>query len=368
MASRPVYLDCNASMPMRPEAVAACMEGLALAGNPASVHAPGRKARAALERARAVIAGAVGADARNVVLTSGATEANFLAMSQTSGRRAVSAVEHPSILEAGAAARIGVDRNGIIDPASLDIALSSGPTLVSIMLVNNETGVIQDIEALSGQIREAGALLHVDAVQALGRIPVDIDRLGADMISISAHKIGGPRGIGALVLRDGLEIDAVFRGGGQERRRRGGTENVAGAMGFAAAIDAVAGDETVRIAALRERLEGALAGEAEIVARDVARVINCTALAMPGVSSAVQVMNFDLEGIAISAGSACSSGKVSRSHVLDAMGTEREIADSTIRVSIGWTTTEAEIDRFTDVWRAILARCATRRVPVSGSA
>ncbi|MCB9945190.1 MAG: cysteine desulfurase [Geminicoccaceae bacterium] len=341
--------------------MSAYWEGAAIVGNPSSVHVFGRRSRAALERARRVIARAVGGPSAGTILTSGATEANGLALAQAGGGPILtSAIEHPSVLDARDALRLGCNGDGLVDPDDLAVAMERyHPALVSVMLANNEIGTVQPMEALAAIVHEYDALLHVDAVQALGRMDVDMSGLGADMLSISAHKIGGPKGVGALVVRDGLDIAPNMRGGGQEQRRRSGTEHVAGAMGFAAAIDAIDSRERERIRQLRDALENALAGEAVIVARQAPRIPNTSAIAMPGVTSAIQVMSLDLDGVAVSSGSACSSGKVSRSHVLEAMGVDEAIISSTIRVSLGWDTSDRDIECFIEAWRRVRNRCGS---------
>lgn len=357
MTLRETYLDWNATAPLRPEAAAAMRETMAHCGNPSSVHRWGRAARQAIEAARDRIAALVPGD---VTFTSGGTEANHLALLGTGPRRVlVSAVEHGSVLQAvPTAERIPVDHDGILDLAALDALLSSGPpALVSVMLANNETGVIQPLTDIVEIAHARGALVHTDAVQAAGKIPLDT---GADILTLSAHKIGGPQGVGAVVSR--VELAPMIRGGGQERGRRAGTENLVGIAGFAAAAEAaLAGTaDYERVGGLRDRLEAALPG-AVVVGAEAPRLPNTSAIAMPGMAAETQVIAFDLAGVMVSAGAACSSGKVGPSHVLAAMGIAPEIANSTIRVSLGWTTTEADIDRFIDTWTALRARRDRRR-------
>jgi cysteine desulfurase len=359
------YLDYNASAPMS-EAVADAMTAAArLWGNPSSVHAYGRKTRAVLEDARAAVAEAVGARPGQVVFTSGATEANALALRGCGRRRVlVSAVEHDSVLNAvSAAERIPVDGDGVVDLDRLRAMLADGggDTVVSVMLANNETGVIQPLEAVVALAKEAGALVHCDAVQGPGRIQVDFEALGVDLLSLSAHKLGGPQGVGALIQRRAGTIAAEIRGGGQERGLRGGTENVTGIAGFGAAARAVPqvlarADEVAR---LRDGLEArvrALAPDAVIFGARAQRLPNTACIALPGVGAEAQVMALDLAGVAVSAGSACSSGKIKTSHVLGAMGVPASLAGSAIRVSIGPATGGADIETFMAAWGKLAAR------------
>jgi cysteine desulfurase len=370
MLRRETYLDWNATAPLRPEAITAVTAALARGGNPSSVHRAGRAARQSIEQARAAVAALVGASSDGVVFTSGGTEANHLALLGCGRRRVlVSAVEHSSVLQAVPdAERIPVDGNGIVDLDGLSamLAADAGPALVSVMLANNETGVMQPLTQIAAIAHGHGALVHCDAVQAAGKIPVDIAELGADFVSLSAHKIGGPPGIGALVLAGRAEVTALQRGGGQERGRRAGTENLPGIVGFAAAaIAATAGiDEYDRVRALRDRLEAAATAavpEAFVLGAAASRLPNTTALALPGVAAETQVIGLDLDGVMVSAGAACSSGKVGPSHVLAAMGLPPEIAGCTIRVSLGWATTDDDISHFLDTWTALAQRLTRHR-------
>ena len=359
------YLDWNATAPLRPEAAAAIAAALDRCGNPSSVHRWGRAARQVVERAREAVAALIGADPEGVVFVSGGTEANHLALLGSSRERVlVSAVEHNSVLQAiPAAERIAVDADGIVDLADLDrqLAADPRPALVSVMLANNETGVIEPVAEIAAIAHRHGALFHCDAVQAAGKIPVDTGAIGADLLSLSAHKLGGPPGIGALIVGGTTEIQAMIRGGGQERGRRAGSENLPGIAGFAAA--AVTAAERIAdydgVQQLRDRLEAAIAAnapEAIVVGPKVPRLPNTTALALPGVSAETQVIALDLDGVMVSAGAACSSGKVGPSHVLAAMGAGAEITGSTIRISLGWSTTEAEIEHFLAAWTALYRR------------
>jgi cysteine desulfurase len=349
---------------MRQEAVAAMSAALTLCGNPSSVHRWGRRARQAVAAARESVAKLVKATPEEVVFTSGGTEANALALAAFPERRLiVSAIEHDSVLAAApAAARIPVTPSGVIDLAALEQQLASDPcpALVSVMLANNETGVVQPVAAAAQIAHRRGALLHCDAIQGPGRIAVDIAAQGADLVTLSAHKIGGPMGVGAVVARGGLELRALIKGGGQERQRRAGTENVPGIIGFGAAAEAAATSEAVRrMEALRDEAERRLielAPEAVVFGREAPRLPNTLCIAMPGVASATQVIALDLAGVMVSAGAACSSGKVTRSHVLDAMGAPPALAESAIRISLGWSTSEAEIDHLIEAWGALYAR------------
>jgi cysteine desulfurase len=368
-----VYLDWNATTPLRPEAKAAMTSAWELAGNPSSVHAEGRQARRLVEDARAAVANALGAAARNVTFTSGGTEANTLALgpgprragSPPMRRLLISAVEHPSVLTGGRfppelIGRIGVTPDGVIDLNDLRRKLADGsPALVSIMAANNETGAIQPIAEAAGIVHQAGCLLHVDAVQAFGKIPLDIRELGADLLSLSAHKIGGPKGIGALVATEDVEgIEPLLRGGGQERGYRAGTENVAGIVGFGGAIAAAMAalkTDAPRLEALRNRLERSLkqVSGAIVFSERALRLPNTTLFTMPGLRAETAVIGFDLAGIAVSSGSACSSGKVQPSHVLEAMGFGPKIAQGAVRLSMGWSTSKTDIDRALEAWRKL---------------
>jgi len=360
---RETYLDWNATTPLRPEAATAIAGALALGGNPSSVHANGRAARQLVERSRAAVAALVGAAPDGVVFTSGGTEANHLALLGSGRARVlVSAVEHSSVLQAVPEAEcIPVDRDGIVAGAALAALLVADerPAVVSVMLANNETGVIQPVRALADIAHAHGALFHCDAVQAAGKIPVPLAGLGADLVTLSAHKVGGPAGAGALLLAPGVEVAPLQRGGGQERYRRAGTENLAGIAGFAAAASVCDPAEYGRVRDLRDRLEAALPSDAVVIGTGTLRLPNTSAIAMLGVPAETQVIALDLDGVMVSAGAACSSGKVGPSHVLAAMGLAPDIANSTIRVSLGWSTSEADIAHFLDAWSALYRR--TRR-------
>ena len=367
-----IYLDWNATTPLRPEARAAMAAAWELVGNPSSVHAEGRQARRLVEEARAAVGAAVGALPRNVVFTSSGTEANALALAPglRSGARGpiqrllASAVEHASVLAGGrfsaqAVSKIAVTGSGVLDLDDLRRLLASGPALVSIMAANNETGALQPIREAAEIVHEAGGLLHVDAIQALGKMPFDVKMIGADLATLSAHKVGGPKGVGALVVAEGLTgLEPLLRGGGQELGRRAGTENVAGIAGFGAAVRAAMATrdtESVRMEQLRNRLERGLRQSEGLTlfAEEVARLPNTTLFTAPGLKAETAVIGFDLEGVAVSSGSACSSGKVQPSHVLQAMGFADQMAHGAVRLSLGWSTSEADIDYCLKAWRKL---------------
>ena len=368
MKKTPVYLDHNATTPVRPEAIRAMTEVMANVGNPSSIHGFGRAARRVLEDSREAVAALVGAPAASLVFTSGGTEANNLALRGTGARTVlVSAVEHPSVPAAAPeAGRIPVNADGVVDVAALDglLAEAPGPTLVSVMLANNETGVIQPVSEIVEVARHHGALVHCDAVQGAGKIAVDFAALGVDMMSVSAHKIGGPQGVGALILRDGLTLDPLLRGGGQEMRRRGGTENLPGAAGFGAAAEAAARSlaDYGALAAYRDRLEretARLNPDLHVFGATAPRLPNTSCLAVAGLHSEMLVPALDLAGIAISAGSACSSGKVQASPVLEAMG-QGEWARQAVRISFGWTSVAEDVDAFLAAWERVGERMLGR--------
>src|SRR6266404_15085 len=373
MADR-IYLDWNATAPLRWEAREAMAAAMDLSGNPSSVHAEGRQARRLVEDARASIAGAVGALPRNVIFTSGGTEANALALTPglrgASGlpvqRLVISAIEHASVLAGGrfpteAISTVDVTRSGLVDLDRLRVMLAGmPPALVSIMLANNETGAVQPVAQAGEIVHSAGGLLHVDAIQAFGKIPFDINALNADLVTLSAHKIGGPKATGALVLAEGLlGPEPLLRGGGQERGHRAGTENVAGIAGFGAAVSpalSAVDRETIRLEGLRNHLEKGLRQTPDVIvfSDDVARLPNTTLFTVPGLRAETAVIGFDLAGIAVSSGSACSSGKVQPSHVLEAMGFPPKLAQGAVRLSLGWSTSEADIDRCLEAWRTLV--------------
>lgn len=341
-------------------------------GNPSSVHTFGQRARHAVDAVRQQFADAFAASALDVVFTSGGTEANNLALfGAAADRLIVSAVEHDSVLAAARASGrpvdiLPVDSLGRVDLAELDALLAKpGRALVSVMFANNETGVIQPVAEVARRVQVARGLLHCDAVQALGRAPLQPALLGADLVSVSAHKIGGPPGIGALVVRGNHALRAQMHGGGQERFRRAGTQNVPGIVGFGAALREASErleTDATHIARLRDRLETELSQAAgTVVAAAADRLPNTSAIAMPGVKSETQVIALDLAGVAVSAGAACSSGKVTRSHVLAAMGVAEDVSAATIRVSLGWSTQDADVDRLIAAWKGLRERTRSNR-------
>lgn len=428
----PVYLDYNATAPIRPEALARMRELLALPLNPSSVHKFGREAKKHLETARKIIANAISAWPNEIIFTASGTEANATVLHGFPGRRIlVSAVEHSSVLSIlpyrgrsgvsqgegmiGSAEQVSPHPNGegiipvipsgLIDLSALDAILSGGgPALVSVMLANNETGVIQPICEVAETCKKYGALLHCDAVQGLGKIPVDFGALGVDMMTISGHKCGGPMGAAALVVRRDLAFAPLLTGGGQELGRRAGTENVAAIAGFAVAVEKFDFEHMGKLRgwldvmekaislSLRERVLSAARrvrasqlaspspsasafakasvyksrhplpkGEGIILGKLAPRLPNTSCMAMPGVSNEVQVMDFDLKGFALSAGSACSSGRIESSHVLSAMGVPKDVASCAIRISGGWATTRKNIEHFTQIWLETYQRLAAPR-------
>jgi cysteine desulfurase len=375
------YLDWNATAPLRPEARVAMIAALDEIGNPSSVHREGRAAKRLVEQARERVAALVGAEPRNVVFTSGGTEANMMALTPALetpqhktrfDRLIISAIEHASVRSGGRFPALQIEEipateEGVVDIAALDRRLNElkwqglQPPLVSVMAANNETGVVQPIKAAAAVVHAGGSLLHVDAIQAVGRIPFDINDLGADLVTVSAHKLGGPQGIGAIIKRSAtIQIaDLMIRGGGQERGARAGTENVAGIAGFGAAAASAMGSMAAdgeRMRFVRDRLEAGLArGPTVIFGRNAERLPNTSLMAAPGLRAETALINLDLDGFAVSSGSACSSGKVTPSHVLAAMGAPDKLISGAIRLSIGPTTSENEIDLFLEAWMKLLA-------------
>jgi cysteine desulfurase len=362
------YLDANATEPLRSAAREAALAALDRLGNPSSIHRDGRAARGALEEAREAIASRFGGLPRHLVFTSGGTEANALAIHGLGrGRRLLrSATEHAAVIAAtgDAAIVLPVDAEGVIDLGGLAAALDAeaGPALVCLMLANNETGTIQPIAEAAALCHARGALLHVDAVQAAGRITVDLTALGADSLVLSGHKVGGPMGAGALLLAPEAAADLfpLITGGGQERGLRGGTPALPAIAGFAAATLEADPADSYRLSALRDRIEtAAVAVGARICGGEASRLPNTTCLALPGVRSEAQVIALDLAGVSVSAGAACSSGKVARSHVLEAMGLG-EVAGQAIRVSLPWNATAEDVAAFARAYEALASRALRR--------
>jgi cysteine desulfurase len=369
MSTVRTYLDHNASMPLRPEARRAVVGALDAVGNASSVHAEGRAMRAIVEDAREAVAALVGVRASEVVFTSGATEANAWAVAGW-GTILAPGIEHDSVLSPArtSGARMidmAVGPGGVvnIEAVAAEIgrsAIASERTLIALQLANNETGVLQPLADVAALAAEHGIAVHCDAVQAAGRIAVDMRALGIATMSVSSHKLGGPQGIGALIVRDGVQRAPLISGGGQERRRRAGTENVAGIAGFGAAAEAARRDlgRAEHITVLRQRIEeGArsLAPATVVIGETSPRLGNTACLALPGRSAETLVIQMDLAGVAISAGAACSSGKVGTSHVLAAMQVPADIARGAVRVSLGWTTTQRDVDAFLAAWARIAA-------------
>ena len=370
MATQRTYLDHNATATIRPEARAAMTAALELPGNPSSVHAEGRAAREVIERARDSVAALVHARPAEVFFTSGGTEANNWVLHAGWDTVFMSEMEHDSVLAAARSLSADVhelpahsDGTCAVE-AIADHVLHGGAepglTLIALQLANNETGVCQPVNDVVRFAREHDLSVFTDAVQAVGRIPVDAEALDADYLSLSAHKLGGPKGVGALIVRGDTRIGALISGGGQERRMRGGTENVAGIAGFGAAARQALAElprmETVT--ALRDRLEHSvrqITPHAVVVGEAADRLANTTCLALAGARAETLVIALDLKGVAVSAGSACSSGKVEESHVLAAMGLGPKLGGSAIRISLGWNTTADDIDAFLRAWTEITA-------------
>lgn len=380
MAGDRSYLDHNATSPLRRAAREAVFAAMDRVGNASSVHREGRAARSLIDRARDSVATLCGASARDVIFTSGATEANALALTPGIavdrgtggfGRLLVLATEHPCVLEghrfpAERVTVLPVDGNGVVDLSALDAALAEAAergerVLAAVQAANNETGVLQPIADIALRVHAAGGLLHCDAVQIPGRLAVDAATAGADMIALSAHKFGGPQGVGALVLRaGGLHLrDRMLRGGGQESGARAGTENVAGIAGFGAAAADLPDPRTeaARLRALRDETEAGIrdiAPNAVVFGAGAERLPNTVAFAVPGLSAETALMRFDLAGLALSSGSACSSGKVRRSHVLAAMDVPSDLAGGALRASFGATSARADVIRFLREFENIL--------------
>jgi cysteine desulfurase len=377
----PVYLDHAATTPVRPEVLEAMMPYLTnqAFGNPSSAHRFGRAARAGVEQARRQIAEAVGAEPSQVIFTSGGTEADNLSIvgaalaARDRGAAmcaAVSSIEHKAVLAAAhAVCHLGgrelllpVDRSGVLDLHALDRALVEAPAVVSVMWVNNEVGVIQPVGEIAGRCRQAGVIFHTDAVQALGKVPVSVERLCCTLLTISGHKVGAPKGIGALIVRDRKAVEAILHGGGQQFGIRPGTENVAGAVALGRAAQLAATEQeslAARLSALRDDLARrlkAVVPDLLINAEQSTRAPHLLSIAVHGADSEALLMHLDLAGVAVSSGSACSTGAVEPSHVLSAMGVPRELALGTIRFSFGRDSTPADVDRAVEVLPAVVAK------------
>jgi cysteine desulfurase len=361
-----IYLDYNATALIRPEVIELMADVMREGGNPSSVHAFGRNAKARLEGARAAIVEAINCRPQMVIFTSGGTEANNMAVFSSNRTRLITTnAEHDSLRASsekfdGKVDIVPVDKNGLVDLNVLEELLKNDGenTIVSILYANNETGVLQDIEAISSITRAADALLHIDAIQAFGKVPLNFMELNVDMMSISSHKIGGPQGVGALIAREKLPVKSIIVGGGQEHGRRGGTENIAGIAGFGLAASMVPDslEKMKTLRAWRNEIEHELKNhtpDVMLLGQGAKRLPNVSNIYMPDVISETQVMNFDLNGICISAGSACSSGKVKTSHVGLAMLGDEKIASCTIRMSLGWASAHRDIDAFIKAWKKI---------------
>ena len=360
-----VYLDYNATAPIHPDILDLVTKVMnERVGNASSVHSFGRDARKYVEDARHQIAALCAVEPEQVIFTSGATESNNTILNSFQNKRIlVSTIEHPAILEAaGDAERILVTRDGIIDMDAYEKILNTGdpPALVSIMLVNSETGVIQPIADMAKMAHDKGALFHTDAVQGAGRVDLTLEKLGVDYISLSSHKMSGPQGVGAIIFRKGLELRKFMRGGGQEKNCRAGTHNTAGIAGMGLAAEHALNnlnDNTIQ--KLRDYLESEIkkiSSDVIIYGENAPRVGNTSDIGLPGVPAETQLMALDLESIAVSSGSACSSGSFKPSHVLMAMGCTEDEAKSALRISLGYATTQTDIDRFIDVWSKMVKR------------
>ena len=379
MTKTPVYLDHNASAPLLPQAAEAVRAALGLTGNSSSVHAQGRAVRKMIDDARDAVAAAAGANRRDVVFTGSATEA--LTQAIVGGAKAfgideivVGAGEHLAVLRAAEATglpltRIGLDGDGFVLLNEIEAVLARLETegrtaLFALQYVNNETGTIQPLDRFEALVGPSRHVLVVDAVQAFGKLPLDFAARATDMMAVSAHKIGGPAGVGAVLMKTHCDDVRLIPGGGQETGRRGGTEALLPIAGFGAAASAFAGAyDAVRIAALRDRIERDIrdqAPDAVVFSSGAARMGNVVNFAVPGLKAAVAMMGLDLDGVAISSGSACSSGKVGKSHVLAAMGVSPELAEGALRVSLGWNSTEADAAAFSTAFAKVLARRQTR--------
>ncbi|MDR1827319.1 MAG: cysteine desulfurase [Methylobacteriaceae bacterium] len=372
------YLDNNATTPVRPEVRAAMLDVWSRVGNASSVHSEGREARRRVESARDILAETCGAEAKNIVFTGSGTEANNYVLSpsfsvfgkRVVNRLLVNATEHASVLQGhrfapGAVQLIPVNSNGLVDAEELARRLKTadGAALVSVQVANNETGVLQPVAEIARVVHEHGGFLHCDAVQALGKVPLDIHALGADVLTVSAHKTGGPQGVGAVIWAspDFSVEEKLIRGGGQERGSRAGTEDVAGIVGFGVALTLMRrhfAEECARIEALKRQCEAAVreaVPDCLILCESAPRVVNTFAFMVPGRKAETLTIAFDLAGVALSAGAACTSGKVGQSHVVAAMGLPQRFGASALRVSLGWSTAEEDVRRFASACQSVLS-------------
>ncbi|MGB3626482.1 MAG: cysteine desulfurase family protein [Henriciella sp.] len=376
-----IYADYNATAPLRPEARDAMLEALEIGANPSSVHGPGRAARKVLETARAQVARAISAIPQDIIFTSGGTEAAALAIHGAVRKLdgtctlIVSAIEHEAVVKNAGYADVPVETVYVTESGQIDLdALRqrlekwdterSGTPILALMLANNETGVIQPVAEAAQLVHEYGGLVFCDGVQGLGKIPVNVSLLGADYLSLSAHKAGGPQGVGALWIRSGSPLMAVLMGGGQERSLRSGTENLSGTAGFGAAAEAAVADlgKLKQLEAWRDAMEERLisASGVTVFGRSAPRLPNTSNFALEGFRAETQVMAMDLAGVAVSSGAACSSGKVKRSVVLAAMGASDELAECAIRTSYGWRSTQQDFEQTADVWLEAAKRRAVK--------
>jgi cysteine desulfurase len=381
MSHAPVYLDHAATTPVRAEVLEAMLPflGPAAFGNPSSAHRFGRTARAGLEEARRKVAAAVGAEPSQVIFTSGGTEADNLAIvgaalaAGAAGRpmhAVVCATDHKAVLAAAhAVARLGgsetvltVDGHGVVNLEALDRALAAGPSVVSVMWVNNEVGTVQPVEEIGRRCRAGGAMFHTDAVQAFGQVPVSIEAADATLLTLSGHKIGAPKGIGALIVRSRAAVEAIIHGGSQQFGLRPGTENVAGAVALGCAAELAAAeqaDKAARLGPLRDQLAARIRSavpDAVWIAESSPRAPHVLSVAIPGADAEALLMHLDLQGIAASGGSACTTGATEPSHVLTAMGVPRELALCTVRFSMGRETVPTDVDRVAEVFPAVVAK------------
>ena len=360
-----VYLDYNATAPIHPEVLSLVTQIMGEVGNASSVHGYGQRARKYVEKARGQVAQLCAVTPEEVIFTSGATESINTVLSGYRDKRVlISTIEHPAVIAAAPhAEKIPVTVDGLVDMSAYKAMLSNGepPALVSIMLINSETGVIQPIKELAKMAHDAGAMFHTDAVQGAGRIDILLDALGVDYMSLSAHKMAGPQGVGALITAKGLDFTKFMLGGGQEKNCRAGTHNTAGiaGMGLAAQIALAQIPQYKEIQKLRDEMEAKIhqiSNHLTIYGENAPRVGNTCNVGLKGVPAQTQMMALDLDGIAVSSGSACSSGSFKPSHVLTAMGASEEDAKSALRISLGWATTSADIDAFLESWKKIIER------------
>jgi cysteine desulfurase len=363
-----IYMDNNATTTLEPAALAAMQEVMLLPLNPSSTHTLGRKAHGILENARAKIVKLANAKDCRVIFTSNGTEANNLAISGLAGWNVmVSAIEHPSVLKTAknnGAIIVPATKDGVINTEALASLLrqQKGKCLISVMLANNETGIIQPLKEVVAIAHQHGALVHTDAAQCFGKIAVDMEDLGVDMMTISAHKFGGPQGAAALIAKKSVPLQATMLGGGQEQNYRAGTQNVAAIAGFGAAAEIASNANFISV--LRDKLEVAIHSidpQAKIFGQNCKRLPNTSSVAMPNVAAETQLIHFDLNSIAVSAGSACSSGKIETSQVLKAMGIADDIAKTAIRVSLGKNNTENDIDTFISAWKQLYENTNNRQ-------